>query len=231
MNDLFNLKENKTVQNFIKELSNYLENNLMNGKKNPKTDSTWNNLLSDNQELDNKKIISKYKDKMLLERVNILQSYALRTREKGEMYYIYNTNTQEKDTYNLCICDENKSNEIITKKVEELPKGAYLGSVLRKRGENLVLDQEATENLEKEISNMIKKTIKEQDQYLESRRIEGHIYQVNEKDLGRIWLCDLNERVGGGIEEIEEIEFPKDLYEAAKTGDLFIYQDGTYQKY
>lgn len=30
------------------------------------------------------------------------------------------------------------------------------------------------------------------------------------------------------MEGIEEIEFPRDLYDSAKEGDLFIYKNGTY---
>ena len=32
------------------------------------------------------------------------------------------------------------------------------------------------------------------------------------------------------MEAIEEIEFPKDLYETAKEGDLFVYNNGEYKK-
>ena len=53
---------------------------------------------------------------MLKERNNILQKYAENTKESGEMYYIYNTNTNENNSYNLCICKPDKSQEVITKK-------------------------------------------------------------------------------------------------------------------
>ncbi len=210
VNDLFNnLKENKFVQNFMKELSNYLEKNSTN----------------------NNNLISKYKDEMLIERANILQNYALETKDKGEMYYIYDINTNEKNTYNLCVCKPSKSNEVITKKIEDLPEGASLGSVLRKQGEDFILEKEDTKVIENQINNMIEEKMREQNQYLDSKRIEGHIYEADEKYSGRIWLYDLNNKEGGGIEGIEEIEFPQNLYETAKKGDKFIYQNGEYQKY
>ena len=59
-------------------------------------------------------------------------------------------------------------------------------------------------------------------------RIEGHKYEAGEKYSGRIWLYDLDNAQDGGMEGIEEIEFPKDLYQDAKEGDLFIYTDGGY---
>lgn len=223
-------KENDFVQNFIKELSNLLKNNGANNTENISEDNAWNNLISNDLELYNKKIISKYKDEMLIERSNILQNYAKNTRENGEMYYIYNTSTNDNNSYNLCVCSPNRSNSVITKKIEELPQGATLGSVLRKQKENFVLDIEGTKNVGKEINNMIKEKIKEQEKYLEGKRIEGHHYEVGEKYSGRICLYDLNNKINGSMEEIEEIAFPKDLYENAKKGDVFTYINGTYEK-
>ncbi len=231
VNDLFNnLKENKFVQNFMKELSNYLEKNVINNAENFSMNNYENNLLVDNLEINNKKIISKYKNEMLLERANILQDYASKTKEKGEMYYIYNKNSNNPNAYNLYVCDPSKSHEVITKNIEELPQGVHLGNVLRKHGKNFILEKQDTQLVENQINKMIKEKMLEQDQYLDSKRIDGHIYRVEEKDSGRIWLYDLNNKVGGGREEIEEIEFPQDLYETAKEGDTFIYKDGTYQK-
>ena len=77
---------------------------------------------------------------------------------------------------------------------------------------------------------MIEEQIKEQNQFLSDKRIEGHTYEVKEKDNDRIWLYDLNNIDGGGIEEFEEIEFPKDLYKLAKNGDKFIYKYGIYKE-
>ena len=52
VNDVFNnLKENKFVQNYIKELSNYLEKNLINNKGIAKENNNWNNLLEDDLEI------------------------------------------------------------------------------------------------------------------------------------------------------------------------------------
>lgn len=223
-NDLWNnLKEKNFVKNFIKELSNYL--------KNSESDNAWNNLLTDDLEIGDKKIISKYRNEMLIERANILQNYASKTKNKGEMYYIYNVNSDEKDKYNLCICEPNKSNQVITKLKEELPKGATLGGVLRKNDGDFKLDFEGTKSVGLEINKMINEKIKEQDKYLDSKRVEGHIYEVDEKSSGRVWLYDLNNELGKGAEGIEEIDFPKNLYEVAKKGDKFIYKNGEYQKY
>lgn len=217
VNNLFNnLKENKVAIDFMNELSDYLENN------------GWNNLLADDLTINDTKIISKYKDNMLKERANILQDYAENTKEAGEMYYIYNVSENEKNSYNISKTD--KSHKILTLSIDELPKGTQLGSVLRKQGDKFILDANATRIVGKRINEMIEEQIKKQNQFLKDKRIDGHMYEVEEKDNGRIWLYDLNNIEGGGIEEFEEIEFPKDLYQMSKKGDKFLYKDGGYQK-
>lgn len=217
VNNLFNnLKENKVAIDFMNELSDYLENN------------GWNNLLADDLTINDTKIISKYKDNMLKERANILQDYAENTKEAGEMYYIYNVSENEKNSYNISKTDKN--HKILTLSIDELPKGTQLGSVLRKQGDKFILDASATRIVGKRINEMIEEQIKKQNQFLKDKRIDGHMYEVEEKDNGRIWLYDLNNIEGGGIEEFEEIEFPKDLYQMSKKGDKFLYKDGGYQK-
>ena len=231
INNFFNnLKENDFVQNFINELSNHLKNNASNTSEIPVTSSTWNNLLADDLTLYNTKIISIYRNEMLSERNNILQDYAKSTQELGEMYYIYNTSTKEKDSYILCSCNPEKNSETITMQPKDLPQGSELGSVLRKQNNGFVLDMHATKIIEEKINNMILEKIEEQKKYLDDNRIDGHTYEVGEKYLGRIWLYDLNNNSNGEISGIEEIDFPQDLYETAKEGDLFVYKDGTYHR-
>ena len=226
VNNLFNnLKESKLANDFINELSEHLENNK---ERKIMTSNEWKNLLEDNLIINNNKIISKYKDKMLKERSSILQNYAENTREAGEMYYIYSVSENEKNSYNISKTD--KSHKVITMLAEDLPDGAQLGSVLRKQGDKFILDANATRIVGKKINEMIGDMIKEQNQFLKDKRIDGHTYEVGEKDNNRVWLYDLNNIDGGGIEAFEEIEFNKDLYEMAKKGDKFLYKDGRYQK-
>lgn len=221
VNNLFNnLKENKTTKDFINELSDYLENN--------KTNIEWNNLLEDDLIINDNKIIAKYKDKMLKERASILQNYAENTKEDGEMYYVYNVSQNDKNSYNISKTD--KSHKVITIAIDSLPQGVRLGSVLREQGDKFVLDEKATRIVGEKINDMIEKQIKEQNKFLDSKRIDGHIYEVEEKSNGRIWLYDSNNIIDGGIEGFEEIEFPKDLYEVAKKGDKFLYKNRCYQK-
>ena len=71
-----NLKNSKIVEKFMEELNNTLERN------------------NSENIINNKNLTTEYRDKMLLERNEILQKYAEKTIEKGDMYYIYD----QKDT-------------------------------------------------------------------------------------------------------------------------------------
>lgn len=224
--DLFNnlyesLKERNFVKKFMEELSESIENNT-------NEECKWYNLLENDLTIYNNKIISKYRNIMIKERDNILRKYAIETKQDGEMLYVYDINNNKNNTYNLCNCSVEEDYKVITKHIEELPKDTQLGSVLRKQGDILTLDIIATNVLKKEINTMIKETIEQQNIYLDTMRIEGHKYEAGEKYSGRIWLYDLDNAQDGGMEGIEEIEFPKDLYQDAKEGDLFIYTDGGY---
>ena len=132
VNDLFNnLKENEFVQNFIKELSNYLENSITNNKKISNND--FNDISLDDLTLNGEKVIARYRDKMLTERVQILQKYSEDTKEKGEMYYIYSVNSNDSNSFNLCICEQGKSNQVITKSKEELPEGVTVRKCIKEK--------------------------------------------------------------------------------------------------
>lgn len=230
VNELFNnLKESRFVKNFMEELSNYLENNINNDSKNLNIDYEFQDLMAEDLTLYNKKVITKFRDEMLIERNNILQNYANKTKEKGEMYYIYGESENKNNAYNLYNCT-NGGKEIITKSIKELPTGSNLGTVLRKKDNNFVLDNEDTKEIVKEIDTMIKEKIEEQNEFLQSKRIEGHVYEIGEKNSGRMWLYDQNSDNKKAIEGIEEIEIPKELYEETKEGDLIIYHNGKYHK-
>ena len=230
VNELFNnLKESRFVKNFMEELSNYLENNINNDSKNLNINYEFQDLMAEDLTLYNKKVITKFRDEMLIERNNILQNYANKTKEKGEMYYIYGESENKNNAYNLYNCT-NGGKEIITKSIEELPAGSILGTVLRKKDNNFVLDNEDTKEIVKEIDTMIKEKIEEQNEFLQSKRIEGHVYEIGEKNSGRMWIYDQNSDNKIAIEGIEEIELPKELYEETKEGDLIIYHNGKYHK-
>lgn len=229
VNNIVNdMKNNKMVQSFIKELQNYLESNI---SKNGNINIGKEDILLDNPTYNGNKITTKYRDKMYINRANILNNYAKQTLDKGKMYYIYDKNSKMAEGYNLCICEEGNSHTIIEKSKDELPRGAKIGSVLRITENKFVLDEESTKAISKEINKMKEEILDEQTNFLESKRIEGHIYEMSEKSDDRAWLYDITNGNNNVQEEVEEIEFPKELLKDGKEGDLFIYQNGEYQRY
>ena len=219
-NIINNAKENAFIKHLIEELENYLEKNKM---PNNNVENKEENLLENVEE----KMITTYRDKMNLERNEILNNYAKQTSNKGQMYYIYSKSSQKLDTYNMCICEEGKSHNVIEINKQDLPYGAEIGSVIRKKEEKYTLDYEATKEISEELSKLKNKILQEQEIYLSSQRKEGHVYEMSEKAEDRAWLFDITENRD---EALEEIDFPKELLENAQEGDKFIYKEGKYQK-
>lgn len=226
-NIINNIKSNKTIQSFMEELQNHLE-----------TCITKNNINIEKEDIplvnpahNENKIIAKYRDTMYIKRAQILNNYAKQSKDKGTMYYIYDKNSKMADGYNLYVCEEKYSHAVIEKSKNDLPEGAKIGSVLRHTESGFIIDEDATNEILQKINQMKSKLIEEQTKYLESKRIEGHIYEMPEKSSDRAWLYDITNENSNGIEEIEEINFPKELLQNATEGDLFIYENGKYQKY
>lgn len=214
--DLTNNIDNNTkfIQDFLKELQDYLERKV--------------NIPLINPTHNENKIITEFRDKMYIERSKILNDYAKQTSNKGEMYYIYDKNSKLQDGYNLCICKEEKSHTIIEANSNTLPNGARIGSVLRKSEDNYALDNEATKDISKRIEKMKEDLLEKQTEFLNSKRIEGHIYEISEKGNDRVWIFDIT---NNSNEALEEISFSKELLQDAKVGDLFVYENGEYKKY
>ena len=224
--DLFNnlinnAKENNIIQNFIKELGEHLQNNVTNSLENIPRNQV--SLLNQLQEENN--ITSEYRDKMLINRGNILEDYAKETSNDGPMYYVYD---KSDNTYLVSICEEKRSHEIIELSENDLPQGAGVDSVLRLQNGNYILDTKATEYVKEEMLKTFNQLLEEQTIKMEERRVEGHIYEFIESSGNSIWLIDNTVNNGKGF---EEFEFKSEVFDNAKEGDLFQYVNGDYQKY
>lgn len=224
--DLFNnlinnAKENNVIQNFIKELGDYLQNNITNSLE----DTSRNQVSLLNQIQEENNITSEYRDKMYITRGNILQDYAKETLNDGTMYYIYD---KTGNNYLVSICEEKRSHEILELSENDLPQGAGVESVLRLQNDNYILDTKATEYIKEEMKETFNQLLEEQTNKMEERRIEGHIYEFIEGSENSIWLIDNTINNGKGF---QEFEFKSEVFDNAKEGDLFQYRNGDYQKY
>lgn len=209
-------KNREEVSEFIKELSDYLEND--NERQVSILDQVQNS----------EKVTVMYRDKMYIERNNILNNYAKENEDKGDMYYIY-SKEQDTDNYLLSICEENKSNIVIEANKEELPEGVSVDTVLRQENSKYIVDTRATFCVRKQIQEMVNKLIKEQEKYLQSNRLEGHVYEVGEIESDRVWLYDITKNDLNGIEAFEEIEFPLEFINKVTEGAKVIYRNGRYE--
>lgn len=200
-----NIKNSGIVEKFIKELSATLERN------------------SNKYIMNSEKMTTEYRDKMLLERNEILQKYAENTLDKGNMYYIYD----KKDLYLATLCKGKNSHEVIKISKEELPENATIGSVLRLKNQNYVLDRETTDFVKDELENCINTLLEEQERKMEENRIEGHLYEFVENDRDIVSLIDVTKDDG---EVFEEFDFPLEFLNGINEGDIFEFRDGRYQR-
>lgn len=214
--DLFNnllksTKENNIFQNFIKELGEFLENNGNNEKT----------LLQ--KMLDGKTLTTRYRDEINIQKNNIIKEYSEKHSEQGELYYVHNKRSD--NTYGVVSYKNGESGINIGIKESELPKGASLDSILREKDGKFYLDKTSTENLQKEIAEMIRNLLEEQNNKMNSQRVEGHIYEFVEKAGNIVELMDVTNYSG---ECFEEIDFPSELLNKATQGTMFQYTNGEY---
>lgn len=209
-------KENDVIQNFIKELGEFLENNLCN---NERTEETLIQKI-----LGEEMLTTRYRDKINLERHDIINNYSMKNSEQGEFYYVYNKRSDK--TYGLISHKNGESGINIGVKESELPEDAGIDCVLRVKNGKFELDKDATEEIQKELTEMINRLLEEQANRLEEQRIEGHIYEFVEKAGNTVELIDVTSYTG---ECFEEIDFPSELVNKATQGDKIQYVNGEYQ--
>ena len=171
-NNLINgAKENNVIQSFIKELGEVLENNLGDNERNQ--DSLVQKIL------DGRTLTTKYRDKINIQRHDIITNYSKENSEQGEFYYVYSKGAD--NTYGVVMHKNEESGSDIWIKESQLPKGAVVDSVLRVKNGMFVLDKDVTEEIQEELIEMINRLLEEQANKLESQRVEGHIYEFIEK--------------------------------------------------
>ena len=201
------VKTNEFIQNFTKELENTIENTM------PK--SILDKFVGEN------KIISEYKDKMLIVRNKILQEQAKETNSRGEMYYIYDKKGSD---YLATICESGKSHEVIKIPEKNVKSNVKIDSVLRKINDKFELDEETTNIVKIKQEEKFNEILEEQNKIMESRRIEGHIYEYIEGSKDSVWLIDNNLNNGDVFEERQQ-----EVFKDAQEGDIFEYIDGKYK--
>ncbi len=207
-------KENNIFQKFIKELSEFLKENER------------NQVPLVQKILGERILTTRYRDKINVERREIINNYSKEHWEEGEFYYVYNKRSD--NSYGLVNHKNGESGINIGAKESELPKGAGVDSVLKVKNGKWILDKEATEEIQAELTEMINRLLEEQTNRMEMQRVEGYLYRFVEKTGDTVWLIDETNYTG---ECFEEINFPSELSESATEGTMFQYINGEYQLY
>lgn len=232
VNDIFNnLKENKFVQNFINELSNYLEKSIKNSLDYANEEiPIIDNILSENN------VTTGNENSIRLKLNDVISNYAERNFSNDAMYFvkdnkkIYWSNNKEHCNNNVytVLKVENDGIEELEINKQDMPKDIGINDVFRMENGDYVVDIIATDELQNEIRNMAKEIIDKQNMNLEKYRKEGHLYMVTEELGNNRFLCDLTDE---SKIEFEEVYIPKDLLDKATEGVVLKYVDGKYEYY
>lgn len=197
-------KKNSAIQNFVKELGEYIE-------KNKQT--------KDNLERMQEKLTIENRDKFLLKRLEVLNEFAKDNAKNDAMYYIYD---KSEKNYNACICENGKSHNVVQIEEKSLPNGTQIGTCLTLQDGQYIVNQSATELLNSRIKNLILELLKEQNNEIQKNRVEGREYKVVQNDGIRVWLEDVETK-----KIFEEIEFK--ATEEAEIGMIYKYENDEYK--
>ena len=174
--------------------------------------------------LDGRSLTTRYRDKINLERHEIINNYSKEHSEQEEFYYVYNKRSD--NTYGIVCYENGASAKNISIKENQLPKDAEVDCVLKIKNGKFVLDQDTTAIIQEKLTGMINELLQEQAQFLEEQRVEGHVYEFVEKTGNTVWLIDQTNYTG---ECFEEIDFPCELADKATQGTMFQYANGEYK--
>ena len=216
VNDLFNnLKENKFVQNFIKELSNYLKNNLnFNNEEIPIIED----ILSKN------KFTTGNQNSIRWNLDDVVLKYSQTNSVNDALYFV---KEKRENSYIILEAKDGKIEEIEINK-KDISSEVKVNDVLKFQNNNFIVDNYSTNELQEEIKNMAKKILNKQNINLNKHRKEGHLYMVTEELGDNRFLLDLTD---ASKTEFEEVNIPNDLLSKATEGMILKYANGKYEYY
>ena len=208
-----NTSQNEEISNLIQELSTTLEKGTVlvyNGYDCTK-------FTNENIE----KICDKLEE---LISENITEN-PIENAEENKLYYI---SYESSEKYTIIEYSENYDNKTsISVDKEELPENTEEGMFFRKVGDNYVFDAITTKKIYNEMMNYQNKLIEEQDEFLNTMRKEGAIYEITYlEDDGEYWQTKLTNVETG--ETFQELEFPQEIYNQIGDETLVKYKNGTY---
>ncbi len=228
--DMFcNLKENKMVQGFIKELSEYLESSIRNNFQNQGTQELpiIESILKENRLTTGNENAIRFNEK------NTILEYAKENESNEPMYFVKdnkkvywqnNKRQYNPEVYTVFKLQDGEIEEMEINK-QDMPKDIQVNDVFRSQNGEYVVDVVATKELQEAIKHMANQVIEKQENNLEKYRKEGHEYLVTEELGNSRFLKDITQ---DSKTEFEEVDMPEDILEKATEGTILRYIDGRY---
>lgn len=215
------LKENDFVQDFINDLTSYLEN------KNEEKPILEEILSKNNITTANENSIRWKMDDVILD-------YA-KENFKDETMYLVNDNKKivwknNKKDYNNDILSiwkvENNKIEEIGLEKSKLKEKLSINDVFKIENDEAIIDKIATKELKDKILEMANEIIEKQNNNLSNYKKEGHLYVVKEEIGNNRFLKDITEDKNT---EFEEVDIPKEILDKAVEGSVLKYTNGKYE--
>lgn len=222
VNDILKgIKENDFVQDFINDLTSYLEN------KNEEKPILEEILSKNNITTANENSIRWKMDDVILD-------YA-KENFKDETMYLVNDNKKivwknNKKDYNNDILSiwkvENNKIEEIGLEKSKLKEKLSINDVFKIENDEDIIDKIATKELKDKILEMANEIIEKQNNNLSNYKKEGHLYVVKEEIGNNRFLKDITEDKNT---EFEEVDIPKEILDKAVEGSVLKYTNGKYE--
>lgn len=219
------------MQNFINELSNYLENNMKNnlGCRSEDVPIIEDILSKNNVTTGNENSIRWKLNDVILEYAgqNFNNDSMYFVKDSKKTYWSNNEKHYNNNVYNVLKVENDKIEELeISKK--DMPENIGVNDVFRMENDKYVIDNFATKELQEEIINMANEILDKQNANLDKFRKEGHLYLVSEELGNNRFLKDLTDASNF---EFEEVNIPKDLLDRATGGAVLKFNNGSYEYY
>ena len=219
------------MQNFINELSNYLENNMKNnfGYRNEDVPIIEDILSKNNVTTGNENSIRWKLNDVILEyaRQNFSNDSMYFVKDSKKTYWSNNEKNYNNNVYNVLKVENDKIEELEINK-KDMPENIGVNDVFRIENDKYVIDNFATKELQEEIISMANEIIDKQNANLDRYRKEGHLYLVSEELGNNRFLKDLTDESNF---EFEEVNIPKDLLDRATEGTVLKFNNGSYEYY
>lgn len=222
VNDILKeLKENDFVQDFINDLTSYLEN------KNEEKPILEEILSKNNITTANENSIRWKMDDVILD-------YAKENFKDETMYFVNdnkkivwknNKKDYNNDILSILKVENNKIEEIGLEK-SKLKEKLSINDVFKIENDEAIIEKIATKELKDRILEMANEIIEKQNNNLSNYKKEGHLYVVKEEIGNNRFLKDITEDKNT---EFEEVDIPKEILDKAVEGSVLKYTNGKYE--